>query len=199
MLGSQVVYPEEIVRLMPWFVPRREYNAGPVKLLDSTSGGTVASFSVSSIPATYSALQIMLSGRSAEVETEDTVLLRFNGDTGGNYDHGGNSLINSGAFGGVLPAAAHAATYIPFGILPAALATAGYFGTSVATLPNYSAAIVHMLTGQGVYEVSTAGNSWYVPFSGQWRTANAITQVTLALLSGSNFANLSRCTILGIP
>jgi hypothetical protein len=82
----------------------------PIGVTTVGSGGA-ASITFSSIPATYTHLQIRIMGRSDRATTTDVVKLNFNSDSGANYTehdlYGDGSSVNAGGYTGLTSANAY--------------------------------------------------------------------------------------------
>jgi len=127
--------------------------------------------------------------------TVDTLLLRVNGDAGANYGY--QYVQGSGAAANVVEATG--ATFIVLGAIPAATATANYFGTGVVFIPHYAYASgtkqVDVLSGLAF--AFAAGNRRSFAIHGDYQTAAAVASITLSLAAGNFIAN-SRITCYGL-
>lgn len=153
------------------------------QILASTTTSVV--FTVSSFASTYRHLQIRLVTKSST--TNNNTLLRFNSDTGTNYNW--HQLAGDGS-----SVAAYAGANADFIFVAPLTPTTGFGASVVDILDAYSSTknkTVRALGGvtEGAYQQSTL-------YSGAWRSTTAISSVTLT--SSSPFAIGSRFSIYGI-
>jgi hypothetical protein len=154
-----------------------------------------ASITISSIPATYSALQLRVVGRSATGANYDDLLLRFNSDSAGNYSWknmdtfnyfnstqgvsesgiriyglgGGN--LTSGAFGGL------------------SMEITGYRNTNMRTL-------VRGMGGAFSFAGNFSGRNGV--FNGLWNPTTTVTSLTVSAISGANLIAGTRVSLYGV-
>jgi hypothetical protein len=149
-----------------------------------TSGGT-SSVTFSSIPATYTHLQIRAISRGAQVATN---FMRFNGDTASNYSShymfGDSASVAAGTLNSDKMYAFFSTT------------VSGFFGGAIIDILDYANTnknkTIRSLSG------GDENASGYAEFlSGSWRNTNAITSITLLPGSG-NIAQYSRFALYGI-
>ena len=142
------------------------------------SGGTTYTFS--SIPSTYTDLVLVVACSSAAVET---ILLRFNGDTGTNYSwtrilgngSSASSLLQSntsGAVGGFMDNGQH---------------------VNITNIMNYSNTTTYKTTISRM----NAPSSYVGAFTSMWRSTSAINSITILGDSGGTFNN-GKATLYGI-
>jgi ABC-type amino acid transport substrate-binding protein len=166
------------------------------KLFDSTLGAAAASFDITSIPATYAALQLMLIGRSDAAAVNDSVTLRFNGDTAANYDY---EVVTAPDNSAPSDTGVFAATSIALaGAVAAATAPAGAVGMLELTIPNYAGTTFHKAcrTLNSWKHGTAAGSLFFRDCHGHWRSTSAINRITLA--GAGNFIAGTRCTLYGM-
>jgi len=160
-------------------------------------GSPQASFDITSIPA-GAALRILLSGRTDRASNvEEHIRLRFNNDSGSNYDWTMNPLYEavnttSGfdeAFGGtgmdrILS-------------LPGATATASRAGSGEILVIDHAGTTFHKsVIARGAHAFGTSSaNIRSIEASGLWRSTAAITRATLTCLNGANFIAGTRCLV----
>jgi hypothetical protein len=152
----------------------------------TTLSTTAASITFSSIPATYTHLQIRMIARDTRAVTLEGFVVQFNSDTAGNYsDH---SVYGDGS-----SAAAYAntsATFMSPYAIASANATANVFGVSVIDILDYANTnkykTIRALTG-----VDNNGSGAVGLASGNWRNTAAITSVTVGAQVGTWVANSS--------
>lgn len=172
-----------------------QWNRLPEMLADSTLGAAAASFDFTGIPAHWSHLMIVAYLRGDAVTTSRAVNVRFNNDSGGNYDR---QLYNAGA-ATVAGAEAFGATSGQVGSMPAASATADVFGTLSVIIPHY-AGTVDQKACRSDYSEKRGVTTGLINMGGScvyWRSAAAINRITLLPESG-NFDIGSRASVYGM-
>jgi hypothetical protein len=158
------------------------------------SGGT-ASVTFSSIPGTYTHLQIRAIGRTNRSggATNDPFKIVFNSDTGTNYsqhylqgDGGSASSFASVSIGFI---AAYLAT--------ATSATANVFGTTIVDILDYANTNKYKTTrALGGFDNNGSGIVGLV--SGNWRSTSAITNITISPQVGTSWDQYSSFALYGI-
>lgn len=164
--------------------------------------GTAASItlpSVGSIPGTYSALRLLCMCRGDTAAAFTTTRLRFNADSGANYDSEQDSAAGSSA----TAFEALNATGADIGESTAASAVAGSVSIMDVSIPFYtnttfwkSIISVHMLQGQT--SGGQAGEIRAKQWVSRWRNTAAITSITI-LPGAGNFIAGSSFALYGIP
>ena len=157
------------------------------------SGGS-SSISFTSIPSTYTHLQIRAISRGANSAANDEPTMQFNGDTGSNYytyhqifGDGTSAFANSGGTGSKI-------NYI-FG--PAGSALANSFAASILDILDYSNTNKNK-TVKNLEGFDVNGSGGYIVFrSGFWINTAAISSITLTPQTGS-FAQYSSFALYGI-
>jgi hypothetical protein len=155
-------------------------SAGAFELI-TTITPTASSFSFTSIPATYTHLQIRATVRSNYSSTNMGFTVTFNGDTAANYSYhnlrGANSAISSGA-------TASASNYSGLSN-PAGMAAANYFSGFVWDILDYANTNKYK-TSRILNGFVTASNSNQITLdSSSWRSTAAINQITFNVVVGS--------------
>lgn len=166
------------------------------QLFDSTLSGAAASIDsgANGIAQTASTLLIVILARTTQAVVTSTVQLRFNGDSGANYDR---AQMSSTA--GAAPAGATAAggTNIDPPV-PGSSVGANTFASWMIWVPAYTQTTAHkMLSGTGGWAEATATNDVIASTTGKWRNTAAITQVSITAGSGNLVAG-SRLTVYGL-
>jgi len=164
----------------------------PVVLLDQTAApGGQASFDITDIPNGYSKIEILLQGKSEyTTASAEYLYIAFNGDTtAANYRY---SIVyfNGSTSGGDADGRA-----------------AGYLATSnVATLPSSECCIsIANPAGTSYYKTATWQSfvrrtstlASIVAGGIQWENTGVIDRITLTPQSGSDFAEGTRCVVVG--
>lgn len=158
------------------------------------SGGS-SSVSFTSIPGTYTHLQIRGIGRSSAAGTGTTTyLLRFNSDTGSNYSQ--HYLYGTGA--SVVAGGSATQTSAILNIIPNNLQTSGVFGSIVCDILDYANSNKYK-TGKALGGVNNNNTSeeeiWYQSFL--WQSTSVVTSIQL-YISASNFTQYSHFALYGI-
>jgi hypothetical protein len=156
------------------------------------SGGS-ASVTFSSIAGTYSHLQVRFLGRDNRASTQDTLLVRFNSDSGSNYRiHyllGDGSSASAGGF---------ASTGIEVYRIAAASSGASMFGAGVIDILDYTSTNKNKTT-RSLAGLDMNGSGEVALGSGLWfATPAAITSITLLPTNGTLFSEYSSFALYGI-
>lgn len=162
--------------------------------LDSqTLGAPAATVSFTSISGAYKHLQLVLTGRSDKVATNNTILVRFNSDSGSHYDwQRMQSAATTTDF-----ATALAATSMNAGDVSGASSPAGASGNHEYLIPNYAGTTYRKsLITNGMFQLdnTVVYNQRYV---GNWRDTSAITRIDL-FFGSDNWDTGSTFTLYGI-
>jgi hypothetical protein len=160
----------------------------PLGMVQVGSAG-VANVTFSSIPATYTHLQVryMAFGQSSTAQ-----YFRLNGDTGSNYAR--HLLVGSGS-----SAAAYAGTSVTELWPNAGLNTSSFPTVGVVDILDYKNTSKYKTTRTlgGVDNNGGATNNEISLSSGLWMNANAVTSITFFPLSG-NYTQYSQFALYGI-
>lgn len=160
----------------------------------TVGSGGASSATFSSIPSTYSHLQIRALVRGTRAATYDSFFVRFNGDTGSNYtqfqlEGSGSAVAASGSEAGGQNAAW-------LGYLPASTNTANVFGSSVVDIVDYKSTskykTVRTLAGS-----DNNGGGYIVLYSNVWLSTSAINSITITG-QNANLAQYSSFALYGI-
>lgn len=162
-------------------------------LADQILGSTQSTITMSSIPQTFAHLRLVLQARDTQAVASLNALLRFNGDSGANYD----AQYVAGSAAVASAAESLAATSIQFAI-PGASAGAGLFGATVIDIAQYAGTTGHKCAVMlSALKTGTAtGNLTAAARVGFWRSTAAINQITLS--AGTAFDIGSRFTLYGL-
>lgn len=176
---------------------RVQASAGAFDLLEtqliSSQTGSVTFSSLSSYASTYQHLQIRLTVRGTRPANGDGFSIRFNGDTGTNYSR---HAING--FGSGSPESYGVAnqSYGDAGACPGTSSPGGTFAATVIDIldpfETTKFKTTRTLTGQpgAQFQVGVG--------SGNWRSTNAVSSITLFVQSGNDIAASSRFSLYGI-
>jgi hypothetical protein len=154
-------------------------SGGLIKLLSTTRGTTGAlDTGAGAIAAGHGQLRIVAIVRTAVAATTEAFLVRFNGDSGANYDQAfqqGNGSPGQSGGGSAAQTSISAG-----GLLTGNTATASYASTLILDIPFYDngswfkTGTLTINTGQGV-----AGDVRNAIISFGWRSLTAISQVVI--------------------
>ena len=163
----------------------------------TVSSGSAVSVEFTSIPNTYTHLQIRGISRSANANQGlDDILLTFNSDSGSNYAR--HSIYGDGSVTGA--AASSSTTFINVGSGPRNNSTASTFGACIIDILDYTSTnknkTVRSLFGTDLYGTST-GNGQVRLASGVWLNTNAITSIKLTA-ENTGFTQHSSFALYGI-
>lgn len=166
-------------------VTAAEYAKGVGAISAVTLGSAQATIDVSSIVAGYGDLEIEFLARGDTAATTANLFLRFNNDSGANYDY--QVLVASA--GTVSSAETFGQTSGAVGVIPAASAGASLAGGGIIHIPGYAGTTFNKVAlCTTTYKIGTSsGNMTKRDNAIFWRNSAAITRVTL-LLSAGNFA-----------
>jgi hypothetical protein len=157
---------------------------------------TVSPITLGSIPSTYRHLALELNVRSARATVNESMTLRFNGDSTANYH-----WVNlSGTTVNTSTSAQMAQTSIPVGSPPGSTATAARAEPIRLFIPDYARTAFHKTVDVDTFLFldDTAGSASIAKMGGLWRSTAAITSIQFALATGPNFLAGSTFTLYGI-
>lgn len=142
------------------------------------SGGS-SGITFSSIPQTFSHLQIRGIGRGTTTNPALGIVVRFNGDTASNYSY--HAVTGNGASASAIASAS--ATFMDLFENPSATSTANAFSGGVCDILDYSVTTKYK-TARSLNGYDRNGTGDIFLFSGAWRNTAAITQVDLIPYAG---------------
>lgn len=167
--------------------------AGSYELISTATPNAVSGFSFTSIPATYTHLQIRATVRSNYSSPNMGLAVTFNGDTATNYS---SHLLSST---GSTPFAGATATTSSFSGLnhPSGMSTANTFSSFIFDILDY--ANTNKYKTSKIYTGYHAGGSTYglTWNSVSWRSTAAINQITFNVVVGS-YVTGTRFSLYGI-
>lgn len=167
------------------FAPSGAYDS----IATTTVSSPVSSITFSSIPSTYTHLQIRLTGASS---TNQDVFFQLNGDTGNNYTR--HYLYGSGssaAAGSTVPTSSGSAGYI------SPTSNTNVVGTAVFDLLDYTNTSKYKTT-RSLTGYDANGSGLIVFYSGLWMNTAAVTSITIFPNPTSNFAQYTSAALYGI-
>jgi hypothetical protein len=154
----------------------------------SVGSGGAANVEFTSIPATYTHLQVRIISRNSANDNQ-SISMQFNSDTGNNYAR--HRLYGLGSSVGA--DGSSSTNLIIAGVEPTATST---FGASIVDILDYANTnkykTARVLSGR---ETNSVGSVFFN--SGLWQSTNAITSIKLAPES-STFAQYSHFALYGI-
>ena len=160
-----------------------------------TLTGTAA-IDFTSIPATYTNLQLIWRLRGSEASAVIAVYVTFNNDAGGNYTF--NDLQNRNAT--VSGSVQTSTTAINGGVCPGSTGTANLFGGGNYTIYNYAnTSYYKQMIYNTAYANTTAADSFQRSGGGYWASNAAINRITFLGGAASTFLIGSSVTLIGIP
>ena len=174
--------------------PPAKTAAGVHLISETTTSGSQASVTFSTIPTHFRDLILRVRGRGTASAASGGVILRLNGDSGANYDY---EQIESFAAGSDINQYV-GQTGFRAGLLPQATATSGRAGQLTATIADYNGTTFaksimsqfSAFTGTGGFSIGAG------IYGGGWRTASAVTSVA-ALWESGNFVDGSIVSLYG--
>jgi hypothetical protein len=157
-----------------------------------------ASITFSSIPATYTNLQIRGIARNTGYSgggAQQQVFVQFNGDTGSNYNSHG--LIGNGTSASANFESTQTAMIPSYGIVPMTDAPANTFGGHILEILEYKNTNKYKtLRLLGGVDTNSVTSGYMNLGSGAWRNTNAITSITLFPQAGA-FAQFTSYALYG--
>jgi hypothetical protein len=157
------------------------------------SGGT-STITFSSIPSTYTHLQIRFLARTARANQEDNIQLRFNSDTGGNYAahvlYGDGATASSFSDGTSI-------TFNTRSVVAAASATSGVFGAGIIDILDYTNTSKNT-TVRSLNGYDNSGSGQVRLSSGLWINTAAVTSITIVSANAANISEYSSFALYGI-
>jgi len=159
----------------------------------TVGSGGAANIEFTSIPATYTDLQLLFSVRSNRSSTIDQIQVQLNGSTTNDTCR---DLNSDGATVGSNNITTFILSYGNVGNN----ATANTFGNASIYIPNYAGSNNKSMSLDGVGENNATGtNSAEMGFvAGLWSDSSAVTSIKLICNIGTGFVQYSTATLYGI-
>jgi hypothetical protein len=155
--------------------------------------GSSGTITFSSIPSTYTHLQIRYLGRNARAVTGDTLRMTFNSDSGSNYAY--HALYGGGTTTEAFGSASLA--YAPVGYVAGASAAANIMGVGVVDILDYANTSKNK-TFRSLHGEDFNGSGDLAIFSGLWMNTTAISSITIVGGTGANFTTTTNFALYGI-
>lgn len=162
---------------------------------EQTPSGT-GTVTFSSISSSYRDLRVVVRGRGSQSAAATNVTLRFNSDTGANYDWEINEVSGS-ATNSI--GQNFAQTSLHIGYVAAATAPANVADACEAQIADYRGTTFQkVIHSRSAAKTSTSSGGLFLSmFAGFWRSTSAITQIDVILASGT-FVSGSVVSLYGI-
>ena len=159
----------------------------------TVGSGGAATVTFSSIPATYTHLQLRWIARSDRAAAQDFVDIRLNSDTGANY--AAHLLYGDGATASATAYVSNTSVGVIF--MPGSTATASVFGVGVMDILDYTNTNKNTTTRVlGGADINGSGR--IVLGSGVWMNTAAVTTLTIITDNASTFSQYSSFALYGI-
>lgn len=158
----------------------------------TVGSGGASSIDFTSIPGTYTHLQVRYMARGTFSNTEVSIRMRLNSDTGSNYSR--HLLEGDGS-----SAAAYATpngNLMALGGVPSALATASIFGVGIVDILDYTNTNKYT-TSRSLYGQDRNGAGTTGLASSLWMNTNAVTSISI-FPDSNDFAQYSHFALYGI-
>jgi hypothetical protein len=171
-----------------------------VRLAQVVTAASQATVTFSSIPATYTSIKVIATGRDTNAGVNDTnVRLLFNGDTTA-ADYMDTQQIGSSNGSTFSGSVAQTTAGCVIGFIPGTLTSANAFGSLEVTIPYYAQTtffksafgVVGEQWGQTSVGNTTVGTRWF-----SWLNTAAVNAMTFTA-GGTAFTNGSIFTLYGI-
>jgi hypothetical protein len=168
--------------------------ANTYKLISSVTVGALGATSIdfTSIPATYTDLQLVLSGRSIRADERDSIELTFNNNTA-NYET--VAMRGDGASAGA--SVGYSSASIQRADMPGATATANSFSNISFYISNYAGSTYKYVDIESVYENNTT-YAFQILGVGTWSNTAAITSIKIKVEIGPTIVQYSTAYLYGI-
>jgi hypothetical protein len=170
---------------------------GLVSLFDSTLGGAAASIDTGAggIAAGHGDLIIWVMGRTADASVNVDVLLRFNNDSGANYNY---AYVRNDGTGTPNAAGVTGATAARPGQITGNNATASTPGSIQITVPSYDQTTFHKVgTAQSGPVPTTLNNQLSFATAFTWQSTAAISRIAVSSQIGGNLQAGTRLVVYG--
>jgi hypothetical protein len=169
-------------------------SSGLTQLAQITTAASQTTIDFTSISGSYTNLRIVAQVRSQVAAATDTIFVRFNNDSGANYDQIQLPITTTAT-----PASAVAQTQIALTNVAGSTTTANYATAFTLDIPNYSKTTFNKsCVAQAAGRSGNATPGVMGMAGGDWNSTAAITRVTLILNAGGAFVNGLVFTLYGL-
>jgi|APGre2960657404_1045060.scaffolds.fasta_scaffold00818_7 hypothetical protein len=165
--------------------------------IQTVSGnGSATTLTLSSIPQTYTHLQLRIMASDARAISFDTMQMYYNSDaTGGNYSR--HALRGDGSSASAQAVIQQASDYHETGQIAGTSVTSGIMGVAVVDILDYTNTnkykVIRSLSG-----VDANGSGSIRLLSGLWNSTSAITSITFNNNGSSAFSSNTQIALYGI-
>jgi hypothetical protein len=161
----------------------------------ATGTGSSGTITFSSIPSTYTSLQIRMLGKTATVAAgADALDITFNGDTGSNYVY--HNITGDGA-SATAGASSTSTTFIRIGAGAGRANETNICAVSIIDIHDYASTTRNKTMRRfGGFDKNASGGS-IILNSGLWMSTSAITSIEIAS-TGGNFTTANVFSLYGI-
>jgi hypothetical protein len=182
-------------QFIPW-APSGAYDS--IATATVASGGA-ASVTISSIPSTYTHLQVRILGQTNRgTYGRDALYFRLNSDSGANYSY--HYLAGDGSAVFAVPAATQDKAFLPE--LTTTTAGTNIFGGAIVDILDYANTSKNKTVrslGGGDHNGTVASLGAQVQInSGAWYSTNAVNSITFYPVSGTLISQYSQFALYGI-
>lgn len=177
---------------------QNEVAPGMTMIEDIHLASAVAEIKFENIPTTYKHLRLVGSLRSAEAQTYDILLIRFNGDIGNNYNYMFFSIYHNNV---LATGEGLGLTYFNPCAITGDNAISGRFAGFDMTIMDYADTVKHkdMITFRGYSRDNLTGGGQSINNARcTWRSLSAIDEILFYLSGNDNFVVGSRMTLYGM-
>ena len=173
-------------------------NAGSFESIATVTVGssTTNTITFSSIPNTYTHLQLRYTARATDNDVQQYIYLRFNSDTGNNYAY--HRLQGNGSSASAAGGSSGSVIYY-IGSVPAAQTNSSMFGPGVVDILDYKDTNKYKTVRALFGYDSNGGGDMYLG-SGLWLNTSAISTITLTkqMTTSGDFSQYSSFALYGI-
>jgi hypothetical protein len=184
----------DVITEAMWDVIKDNMNTAlPVFIASTVLGSDTASITLSAIPALWKHLLLLTMARSSAAVTVDPFLLRFNGDTGANYDwqtiQGDQATMSA--------AESFATTSMEIGFLPGSTAVANSFAAVRTVIMDYTdTGNFKALISSSAHRYTGTPDQRQLMTAGDWKSTTVINSLTV--LCAANLLTGSRVSLYGM-
>jgi hypothetical protein len=157
------------------------------------AGGT-STVTFSSIPSTYTHLQVRFIARTSNASTGDGLAFRYNSDTGNNYNY--HYVFGDGSTTGASGSSVAVSKNIIYRATGAS-AGASMFGAGIVDILDYKNTSKYK-TARNLGGADSNGSGISIFTSGLWLSTSAITQIDITSDSSSTIQQYSSFALYGI-
>jgi hypothetical protein len=161
--------------------------------ITTVGSGGAANVEFTSIPETYTHLQVRVTAQNNQGVTNTGMLIQFNSDTGNNYSW--HRIFGTGAF--AQSSATSSTSSIRIDRIAAYSSANSIFGVCVCDILEYANTNIYK-TIRNIGGSDNNGSGTIALNSGNWRSTSAITSIKFVPADGGNFNQYSSFALYGI-